>query len=219
MRYDDLPIPNSLYLRTAQEYDPLDVRFFVISENCFIVTDCRGILLYHIPELGAADEDAKLVPVWNRMLDASDYRGTLYETASPYPGLWLQGEQSTHAIEFDVDGSGCYPVVVNHHITEGQPVFHVGDALKLQGRKGMSIETGLRDEIVINTGVLGKPDTRRLRVSIPGLNVGSRFRKEKVKYTDLDEMTGRVMIVVGREDEDDEDIPYAKKLYIADLPT
>ena len=194
------------------------VGFFVISENCFVTTDRRGIWLYHIPELEAVDEDTMLVPVWNRLLDASDYGGTLFKTTSPYPALWLQGEHITHTIKFDVDGSGCYPVVVNHHITEGQPAFYVGNALHLQGRKGMSIEIGWPGEFVINTGVLGRPDTRRLRAPIPGLNDGPR--QDEVKYVNLDEMTGRIMVVVGpKPGRNREAIPYAREFYIADIPT
>ena len=174
--------------------------------------------VYHIPELGAADEDTKLVPVWSRKFDLLDCQGTLYKTASPYPGLWLQGKQSTHMVEFDVDESGRYPVVVNHHITEGQPAFHMGDTIKLQGRKGISTETGRQDEIVINTGVVGKPDTRRLRVSIPGLNEGPRLRQDIMKYTDLDEMTGRIMIVVGHGGTR-WNMAYTDRFYIVDLPT
>ena len=194
------------------------MHFFVISENCFVATDsCRGVWLYHIPELEAADEDTRLVPVWNLPSDVSGCCGTLYKTASLYPVLWLQGKQTTHTIEFDVDG--CYPVVVNHRITEGKPVFHVGNIFKLQGRKGMNIKTGLRSRVEINTGVVGKPDTRRLCGAIPGLNHGPRFRQDQVKYTDLDEMMGRIMVVVGHEDIREEWITNAKKLYIADLPT
>ena len=163
------------------------------------------------------DEDTKLVPFWSRLLDASEFRGTFYKTASPYPALWLQGKRTTHTIEFDVDESGYYPVVVNH-ITEGQPAFYVGNTLKLKGRKGMSIETEWEDEIVINTGVLGKPGTRRLRAPIPGLNIGIEFMRDEVRYTDLDEVTGRILVVVGQEDIE-EDAHYAKKLYIAELPT
>ena len=183
------------------------------------MTDRRGIWLYHIPELGTADEDTKLVPVWNRSLNTMDlYDTALYKTTSLYPALWIQGKLSTHTIEFDVDESGRYPVVVNHHITEGRPAFHVGDTLKLQGRKGISIKTRLLDEIVINTVVLGKPDTRRLQARIPGLSRSPGFHDE-VKYTDLDEMTGRIMIVVGHGAPRGIQIPYTDRLYIADLPT
>ena len=194
------------------------VRFFVISKNCLVVTDRRGIWLYHIPELRAAREDTRLVAVWDLPLDASDYRGTLYKTTFAYPGLWLQRKQTTHTIEFDADGFG-YPMVENHHTAEGKPGFHMGNTLKLQGRKGMSIETLWRDEVMISTGVLGKPDTRRLRAPIPGLNRGPRVRQAELKYADLDEMTGRIMIVVGPEvGRGQVDVPYARRLYIADIP-
>jgi len=166
------------------------------------------------------DEDTKLVPVWSRLLDASEFHGTFYKKASPYPALWLQGKQTTHTIEFDVDESGRYPVVVNHHITEGRPAFYLGNTLKLQGQKGMSVETGLQGEIVINTGVLGKPDTRRLRAPIPGLNDGPWRGRSEVKYTNLDEITGRIMVVVGTEPGRRSYVtPYARQLYIADILT
>ena len=41
------------------------------------------------------------------------------------------GEQTTH--EFDVGESGCYPMVVRNHVTEGRLAFYVGNDLKLQG--------------------------------------------------------------------------------------
>ena len=122
-------------------------------------------------------------------------------------------------IEFDVDESGFYPVVVNHQITKGQPEFFVGDTLKLQGRKGISTETGWVDEIVINTGMVGKPNTRRLRAPIPGLNRVLWFARDEVSYTSLDEVTGRIMVVVSYDDALQR-TPHARKLklYVADLP-
>ena len=204
----------------TQDDSSYETRVFVVSENCLIVTNHLGIWLYHIPELRTTGGDTELDPVWGRSLNASDCRGTLYKTASPYPALWLQGKQVTHILEFDVDESGCYPVVANHHITEGRPAFYVGNDLKLQGRKGMGIETERRGEIVFNTGILGRPGTRRLRAPIPSLNSSLRFMRDEVKYTDLDEVTGRIMVVVGPvpHGRRQADIPYAQKLYIADLP-
>ena len=200
-----------------QDDSSYETRAFVVSENGLVVTNHLGIWLYHIPELRTIGENTSLVPVWGRSLNASDCRGTLYKTTSPYPALWLQGKQATHTLEFDADESG-YPVVVNHRITEGRPAFYVGNDLKLQGRKGMGIEIERRGEIVFHTGILGKPNTRRLRAPIPGLNEGPRFTKDEVKYTDLDEVTGRIMVVVGPVPRRRRDIPYAQKLYIADLP-
>jgi len=192
---------------------------FVISENCLAVANHCEIWLYHIPELRAIGEGTMLVPTWSQSLNVSDCRGTLYKTTSPYPALWLQGKQATETFEFGVDESGCYPVVANHHITEGQPAFYVGNHLKLQGRKGISVETERRDEIVFNTGVLGKPDTRRLRAPMPGLNECPRPAQGEVKYTDLDEVTGRIMVVVGPvPDQWWDEVPCVRRGYIADLP-
>ena len=215
--YGTMVYPHQGYLdsRTAQDYSASDVRFFAISENCFVVTSVFGIWLYHIPEFRSVGEDTMLVPVWNLLVDASDYRGTLYKTASPYPALWLQGEQNSCTLEFDVDESGCYPVVANYKFVVSPPDFYMGTIFKLQGRKGMSIEAGLRGEIAFNTEVLGKTDTRRLRAQIPGLNDEPRITRDEVKYVDLDEETGRIMVVVGPVQGN---IPYARQLYIADLP-
>jgi len=127
-------------------------------------------------------------------------------------------------LEFDVDESGCFPVVVNHHRTEGRPAYYVGNHLKLQGRKGMGIDVERRGEVVLYTGVLGEPDmTRRLRAPIPGLNANGG---PCLKYTDLDEVTGRIVIVVGPRrmnrmsirGSNWDDAPYARRLYIGDLP-
>ena len=203
----------------TKDYSASEVRFFAVSENCLVMTNHLGIWLYHIPELGDVGENFELVPAWHRLLDASDCRGTLYRTTSPYPALWLQGEQATHTLEFDVDESGYYPVVVNHHTTEGRPAYYVGEALKLQGRKGMGIEVKRRGEIIFNTGVLGKPDTRQLHALVPGLNEGARLMQDEVKYTDLDEVTGRIIVAVGPAPRRRRNnIPYARRLYIADLP-
>jgi len=162
----------------------------------------------------------RLGPAWGWEGDVSECRGTLYKTESPYPALWLQGERTTHTLELDVDESGCFPVVVSHRITEGQPAYYE-ECLKLQGRKGMGVDVGLHDEIVFNMGVLGKPDmTRRLYAALPGFNKGILFEQDEVKYVDLDEATGRIMVVVGLPSDrwGRKDVPYAWQLYLADLP-
>ena len=108
--------------------------------------------------------------------------------------------QATHALEFDVDESGCFPIVVTHRITEGQPAYHAGYHLSLQGRKMMRIEVKQHGEVIFNTGVLGKPDlTRQLRASLPGLSDDGWRIREVLKYTKLDEVTGRIMIAIGTE--------------------
>jgi len=93
---------------------------------------------------------------------------------------------------------------------------------------GISVERP--GEVVLNTGVLGKPDiTRRLRAPIPGLNADPPRRpRDIVKYTDLDEATGRIMIAVGPKSHrcrrmsvgvsSGVETPYARRLYIGDLP-
>jgi len=73
----------------------------------------------------------------------------------------------------------------------------VGDTLKLQGREGVGIETW-GDEIALNTGVLGKPDTRRLRAPVLGLSDGSRPPRDEVKYTDLDGVQGGSWLWLAR---------------------
>ena len=182
-----------------------------------------GIHLYHIPELGAVDDTPHLDPIWSWWASPgglSGYYGTFYKTASPYPALWLQGEQTTHTLEFGVDESGCFPVVTNHHITQGQPAYYVERHLKLQGRKAMGTEVKQDGEAVFKTGVLGKPDlARELRASLPGMWDGHRFESDEVKYTDLDEATGRIMVVIGTvPDLRSDSIPYARRLCLADLP-
>jgi len=194
---------------------------FAVSENCLVISDSLGIWVYHIPELRTIGEDLRLLPAWGRTLHGSSYRvGTLYKMASPYPAIWLLGEEATHTLEFDVDESGCYPVIVNHQIIWGRPDFKVGDNIELRGRKGMGVETRRRDEIVFNTGILGESDTRRLRAPIPGLNTGHRSKQDKAWHTDLDEVTGRIMVLVGpvpgrRQD----DTPRVRRLYITEVPT
>ena len=200
-----------------------------MSEHGLVVTNNLGIWLYHIPEPRAMDDDLTLFPVWDWLGDISEFHGTLYKTASLCPALWLQGDWATHTLEFDVDEFG-FPVVVNHHRAWGRPAHYVGKYIKLQGRKGMGISVERPGEIVLNTGVLGKPGiTRRLCAPIPGLNTDPPRRpRDIVKYTDLDEATGRIMIAVGHKSHrcrmmsvrvsNGVEAPYARRLYIGDLP-
>jgi len=207
------------------------MRFFVVSKYGLIVTNNLGIWLYHVPELRAVENDTTLFPVWDWSGDSvSKCRGTLYKTESPYPALWIQGDRATHTLEFDVDESG-FPVVVDHHRSMGRPAYCEGKYLKLRGRKGIGIGVERRGEVVLNTGVLGRPDiTRRLRAPIPGLNSDDRPRRPRdvVKFTDLDEATGRIMIAVGPKlralgmmpvrVSSGVEAPHARRLYIGDLP-
>ena len=189
-----------------------------MSENCLVVTNEHGIFLYHIPELEAVDDGSDLFPVWDWRGDASDLRGTVYNTASLLSSLWLQGSSATHALEFAVDESGCFPVVVNHSIAEEPLAFNPIEHIKLKGRKGMCIEGRRGGEFVFHTRVPEDPKlTRQLHASLRGLD-GHPWRDE-LKYVDLDELTGRIMIVAGRPDSGRRgNYPYARRFYIADLP-
>ena len=173
------------------------------------------------------DDGYNLIPVWSwwppldgPSEDPSGYRGTFYKTGSPYPALWLQGEQTTHTLEFDTDESGCFPVVINHHIIEGKPAYYAEKHLKLKGRKVMGVNIKEHGEAVFKTGVLGKPDiTRELHVSLPGLFDADRNKKDEVKYVDLDEVTGRIMVVIGTVPGLSSDsTPFARRLCLADVP-
>ena len=196
-----------------------DVQFSLVSESGLTASNRLGIYLYHIPELGAVGDDdlVAISPQWSWSGDGSG-SSTICKTVSPHPALWIQGKLTTHTLEFDMDESGCFPMVANHQVTEGRPAYHADFYLKLQGGKGVAIGFGLHEEIAINTAVFGKPDsTRRLRAEIPGLD----DRREEMKYVDLDEVTGRIVIVVGsvpRCRRGGNRIPYAKRLYLADIP-
>ena len=197
------------------------MQFFLVSENGLIVGDFLSIRLYHIPELRAVGGGSELAPVWSWLGNSPGYCGTFYKTASPYPALWVQGVQVTHTLEFDVDESGCFPVVVDHHFTEGLSAYNVGSRLKLQGRKRMSFGVIRGGEIVLNTGVLGKPETtRQLRAQLPGVyELLWSSSRDEVKYTDLDEVTGRIMIAVGLVPRCRRNsyFPRARRLCLADL--
>ena len=188
------------------------------------MTNPRGIHLYHIPEPRAVGDGYSLDPVWSwwsLVGDSLGYRGTLYKTASPHPALWLQGEHTAHTLEFDV-GESEFPVVVNHQITEGQPAYYVAARLKLKGRKVMGIDVKQRGKAVFRTGVLGKPDlTRQLRASLPGVYTGPRIGQDEVKYVDLDEATGTIMVVIGAVPNPARpraNVPFARQFCLADLP-
>lgn len=161
-----------------------------------MVTNQCGILLYRIPILRVVGHGPgiDLKCFWSG--NASNLPGTLHKTASPHPALWLQGRGTTHTLEFDVDGSGFFPAVVNHSITGGRPAFYSAEYIKLNGWKDMSIESHLGGEIVFHTGTLENPNLMsRLRVSISDLN--SSLLWDEFKYANLDELTGGTMIVVG----------------------
>ena len=113
-----------------------------------------------------------------------------------------------------MDESGCCTGVINHNIAEGQPAYYAKHYLKLQGRKVVCTEVGQGGEAAFKTGMSGKPDLmRELRASLPGLWDGDWRKQDKVKCTDFDEATGRVIVAIntspGRRGDD---IPYARRL-------
>lgn len=79
----------------------------------------------------------------------------------------------------------------------------------------MSIESRLEGEVVFHTGMLENPNlTRRLRASTLGPNGNSLLGE--INYADLDELTGRIMVVVGPiVGRRQYDLPYTRRLYIA----
>ena len=207
---------------TQGDFDDFCKDVFFVSENGLIVSSRLGICLYHIPELRAVDDGFALVPIWFWSGDASRYRGTLYKTASTYPALWLQGEQTAHTLEFDVDELGCFPIVVNHQVTEEQSAYYAQRHLKLQGRKAMGIDVKQGGKTVFKTGVFGKPDlARELHALLPGFWDVDRRLLDEVKYTDLDEATGRIMVVIGTvaDQRGFYTISSAQRLCLAELPT
>ena len=213
--------PDCLDLRMTQDSN---MRAFLVSENGLIIINRFGIHLYHIPEPGTADDDSDLIPVWSWEGDTSNERGTLYETGSPYPALCLQGYRTTHTLEFDVDESraGSFPMVVNHHIAEERPDYFMPHHLKLKGRKAMGV-LATHSKVVFKTGGLGRSDlARRLDARLPGFYEYSQLGQySEVKYVDLDEATGRIMVVIGAAvdgDSGDDFTPYARRLCLADLP-
>ena len=184
-----------------------------MSEHGLVVANRSGIFLYHVPELGS---DFTLHPVWEWAGNASYLRGTYYKAASPFPALWLQGGLFTHTLEFGEDESG-FPVVTKHDFTGGRPTFRSAEHIKLRGRRGMSIEQPLQGQIVIKTGVLEKPVAmRRLNVSLPGLTDCPQWGG--FMFADLDELTGRIMIIVGPPiSRRFDNILCARQLYVVDL--
>ena len=120
-----------------------------------------------------------------------------------------------------MDEFGDFPFVVKHRITERPPAYYLGRHLKLQGRKAMGLDVKRGGDIVFRTGVLGNPDlTRELHAPLPGMWAVYWYQLEEMKYTDLDEATGRIMVVVGTVagQRGSYNIPYARRLCLADLP-
>lgn len=197
----------------------------MVSENGLVVTNRSRIYLFHIPGLKVTGNDSRLFPIWSWKGDVAGCHGALYKTTSPYPTLWLQGEQATHTLEFSVDESGCFPVVVNHRIVEGTPAYHVGANVILKSRKVMGVDIEDDGEIVFTTGVQGKPDfTRELRARLPGLSgtCPSQAVQDEMRHADFDEATGRIMFAAGAvaasRDWGTDRVPYGQRLCLADLP-
>ena len=76
---------------------------------------------------------------------------------------------------------------------------------------------------MFKTGGLGRSDlARRLDARLPGVYEYSQLGQySEVKYVDLDEATGRIMVVIGAAvdgDSGDDFTPYARRLCLADLP-
>ena len=173
------------------------VRFFSVSENSIVLSHPEGIYLYHIPELGpAVDVDFNLSPVWYWSGESSQsYYGSLYDTLSQYPKLYIQGPSSTHKLEFDLGESG-FPVVLNHSITGELPAYCVPDegrGLVVRGRKGVRPSWSGDDPVIqFNTLLLGKEQATgvfRVRTDEEDSTVrGARM--------DLDEVTGRLLVCV-----------------------
>jgi hypothetical protein len=171
--------------------------FFAVSENAIVVCDMGGIRLYHIPELGSVGDSSTLSPVWSWSEDSIRYDGSLYDTGSQYPKLYIQGSLVAHKLEFGPGESGS-PVVLEHNITGERPAYHIPCEKReaiLKGRKGVRHHSKDGLEMVFNTLLLDREHTSGVfRVRAEELPEGNPL--PEVKHMDLDEVTGRLLVGV-----------------------
>ena len=188
-------------------------QFFSISENSVVVCQPDGIRLYHIPELESVEDSSTLFPVWSWSGEFSQSDGSLYDMGPQHPKLYIQGSLTTHKLDLGLDKSG-FMVVLKHDTTGGPPAYWLpgwGRNLVLKGRKGVChYRTDGGKVIAFNTLLLGREDTTgvfRICANEREL-VGDRTQ------VDLDEVTGRLLVVIGVARGHVR--PYTRRLWLAD---
>ena len=158
-----------------------------------------------------------LSPVWYWSGEPSQsYCGSLYDTLSRYPKLYIQGSSDIHKLEFDLGESG-FPVVLNHTITGELPAYCVPDEgpqdLVLKGRKGVRPSWSWYDPVIqFNTLLLGKEQATGVFLVCTdeeGFTVWDAL-------VDLDDVTGRLLVGVNLFEETTG--LHVHKLWLVDLP-
>ena len=206
----------------------------MVSENAVVVCDTGGIHLYHIPELSSAEDSSTLSPVWEWPGGSKWFCGSVCETSSQHPVLYLQSASGTHTITLWTDAGGRDPVVVEHHVTGKLPV-HLASLeeggggggggredhhrFTMKGRKGLYYNVGEEDvRPGFATYLLGKEELAGavFSVDVESTPEDANRGEHKVNLADFDERTGRILIGTSR----DRDLgrEHGTRIYIADLP-
>ena len=204
-----------------QGSQPLDIQFFMVSENAVVICDPKGIHLYYIPDLNSAGNFPTLKPVWEWQGESMSFHNSVCVMSSNRPMLYLQEESTTHIIIFRMDASGRDPIVAEHRISEGVPAYLASiegendHRFMLKGRKGFRYNFG-EGVPEFDTFLLGIEELASgfgAELELPGDGI---WDDQEVRLVDFDERTGRILIGTNRYGEYNES--EAVRIYLADLP-
>ena len=196
----------------------------MVSENAVVICDAEGIYLYHIPELGSAEDFPTLSPVWDWPGESEWYCGSVCMTSSHNFVFYLQGTSGTHTISFRLDACGRDPAVMEHYIAEKLPAYLTSlreddHRFVMKGRKGLYYTVGgavSYTQTEFDTRLLGREG------SAGGFSAEVRVPEDpewdgyEVTLADFDERTGRVLIGADRLGMLNTD--KGIRIYLADVP-
>lgn len=195
------------------------------------------IYLFHIPPSGIQSSDGNngLLPtpsiIWSYRYDNArppgGYGGLYYNhIGAVLPKLYVNNYRYRHIIEFgagaltDTERGPCigYPGVLNHTIIPVSSGSHGSvDLQRSKGRKSiyLSFYPDLPyEELLLYTDLLDKPDRRGSFHVALGQYKLLGVDEEWIRRMDHDEVTGRILFLVGYEVEYGE----TYDLFLADLP-
>jgi len=159
--------------------------------------DMEGIHLYRTPELSSAEDFSTLSPIWEWLGKSDWFCGSACMTFSQDPVLYLQGGSGTHTITFRTDASGRDPVVAEHHVSEGRPVYlsERDDYLfTTKGQKGLHYDDGSGDHCLLDTCLFGREGLAGGFSAVVDGPVYDDWEEPEIRFADFDERTGRILL-------------------------
>jgi len=187
-----------------------------------VLCDPSGVYGYEIPELESERNDAFLSYDYVSSDPGCWFRGSLCDSDSPNPTLYFHGPEFMGRVEFELDKPGRFVVVANY-ATEKNKYYGddrrggSDDRVTLKGRKVLSYEDQPKYSsfITLKTALLGGGNaSRKLRTRIATIY---RRKLVHVRQVELDERTGRILIAADYPTTE-EVRPFARRIYLADLP-